>query len=120
MKTPSDTTVRGEGGVAGKGKLVGVPKFPSCTTHKHLLSIYSINFAIVAHAQNCLDPINQNIYCYAKMQARKPLPCFNNQYFDTCSELTTHVFGIDLFSSISPSNCIQVYKYVFNNVRSRL
>ena len=30
VKIPSGTAVRGEGGVASEGKLVGVPKFHSC------------------------------------------------------------------------------------------
>ena len=29
VKIPAGTTVRGEGGVAGEGKLIGVPKYHS-------------------------------------------------------------------------------------------
>ena len=42
MKIPSGTTVRGEGGVAGEGKLVGVPKFHSrCKCTMPLTNIQS-------------------------------------------------------------------------------
>ena len=68
-------------------------------------------------ALNCLQPINESIYHYAKMQAKQPPPHFDHQFFDTCNALRTHVFGIDLFRDISPFNCIQVYKYLVNNVR---
>lgn len=68
-------------------------------------------------AQNCLQPLNQRLYNHARMQATAPPPHFDNQFFDTCNELTTHVYGIDLFRDITPSNCIQVYKYLVNNIR---
>ena len=41
MKILSDATVKGEGGVAGEGKLVGVPKFHS--RGKYTMPLMSIN-----------------------------------------------------------------------------
>ena len=86
----------------------------------HLHSIYPINFTISIGAVNCLQPINKSIYHYAEMQAEQPPPHFDHPFFDRCNAQTTHVFGIDLFRDISPFNCIQLYKYLVNNVRSRI
>ena len=82
-----------------------------------LWSVVRYCFLHLLGGQNCLHPLNDGVMNYAQTRAISCSPPYNESFFDRCCDLVSQRMNIDLTSTLSPSDCINVYKYLVNNFR---
>lgn len=67
--------------------------------------------------QNYLQAVDVHIWMQARVQDAHPAPAmYTKELCRECHQLIQDQFGLDLQRDVTPTNAIELYRYVVNNI----
>lgn len=70
-----------------------------------------------AGVEDYLKNIDVQVWILAMAnEAQKPPQSFDDEFYQECHSLVSQQFNIDLHQDISLSNCLNVYKFLCDNI----